>query len=306
MALKYVRQKMKFLSKKLMYKSMLLSKKNRVDLELIRLAQSQKTTKEEIAAAWTREQMKSLVDILMVRKRCTGTQIDLDESIKYCSKILPYLQKIKDTDRKSTEDQLLKLAVEGGDYCTRGIKRASGELLRHVLEQDNVLKANPMEDYERKVQEALQQVRSRIVQERYKAYVDGMQVPGRISSDVHGYDMYRLFFSMGFYPLTPYERESFGVFHIVSWSFYYQEEHHPRMFADFKKELNEAVKQVGVAYLSTYMQQFIEGNNKLTEAQKEEIHTVWLSESGNETFIRLLLVNMGVLIPKPRPGLRLV
>ncbi len=90
-------------------------------------------SKERFVVDWTREQMVVLIDLLKGNTRVEGLQQDLDEAIQAAAILLPHITSLTiDVDR---EDALLKLAIEGGAYCGRGIKRSANEIMRGVIAQ---------------------------------------------------------------------------------------------------------------------------------------------------------------------------
>lgn len=349
------------------------------DIYLKKLASKDKVSVDEYAAKWIRRQMIELISMLKGKKRVTGSQQDLDESIQTCKIVLPHLtslekqnaeiddilskltvgnkieikdpilkikladqvklkddngkkmslenallklsaanqgklkkalQTLKITNQAELEDALLKLAVEGGDYCGRGIKRAANELLWGILEsddlkasQDAILKAkgDPIQSYETKVLQALQNRRCKIVQNAYEDLLNQINVPNAISKDTHGFDIYRMYFSLGFFPLTPYERNNIGLPILGVWEMY-----HPFrqvMYQQYALELEDVMNEMKQEYhFYTYLEQITKANKLLTDDQKEEIldkYTTcndgkWSVEEMKERFHRLLFTRLGV------------
>lgn len=242
--------------------------------------------------------------------------IELEEALLKLSqdnlgKIKNALSNIKNSNRIELEDSLAVLAVEGGDYCGRGIKRVANDLLDGILEshdlfavQDGKKQAgDPMRTYENKILQALQTRRKKIVQDAYKTML--IQMPNVITNDTHGFDIYRLYLSMGFYPLTDYERNNIGIAQLLLWETYFKLR--LPMYEKYKWELDDVVKEnIYVKKekdpFNEYIMQFINKNKALTETQKEELsekfteqnNGKWTEQETYKRFHRLLFTKIGV------------
>lgn len=276
---------------------------------LVRLAASKNMTPEQFAANWLREKFVVLVDGLQGKRRLSGSQQDLQDAINNTAKILPCLLALaRDGEQAEVEDYLLKLAVEGGDYCSRGVKRATSEVISSVLHNglrygsENAFDSD--KDYELKIRQALQEQRYSIIQKYFQAIVNeiGAFLPASVQYDVHTFDLYRLYLSFGFYPLTEYERSKFGILEQLAWYLYSGVQE--RMYREYK--LDEAVGQIGQVHLGTYIQRLIESNPKLDDNQKELLLNeytecnggLWTVSETNQRFQRLLFVKLGILRKK--------
>lgn len=265
-------------------------------------------SKEAFAAKWLREQFVILVSVLKGDRRVTGTQKDLADAIESCSKILPYLESIQDqdTDKMEFEDMLLKLAIEGGDYCALAIKRASCELTNNILQkgfQSEEDDQTPMKNYELKIARTLQDQRLSIVQQYYKKIVEEMKIPETLSKDTHTFDIYRIVLSLGFVPLTEYERNEVDLGKLFLWETWSQ--HRDSMYIEYSENLENAIKENGEVNFVNYIQEAISTNSKLSVEQKElilEKYTGWNDDKWTTTeinmrFHRLAFVMLGVLCP---------
>lgn len=260
-------------------------------------------TQNEFAIEWTRKQLGILSDVLMGRTRVKGSQKDLDDGIDNISKVLPYLISLKkENNIVDFEDGLLKLAIEGGDYCGRGIKRASIELVSTVMQKDSTPEEwDPVTDYERKLRQGLQDQRIRIIEQCYKKIVQALQIPAEIAKDVHGFDIYRLLLGLGFVPLTKHEEEDISVVHIGVWEMYAPIRE--MMLKQYKNGLETAVYELGEIHFSTYMTNFINTQPQLNETQKAELLDLyinandgkWSASETAERFHRLLFVILGIM-----------
>lgn len=272
-----------------------------IDIYLGKLAAAQKMTKEAYAAKWLKTQMVTLVDTLQGKTRAKGWQVDLDDALSNCGKILSYMQKLNPTtDRIELEDLLLKLACEGGDYCARGIKRASSEMVNQICNKKSTA-YDPTKDYERQLYQQLYEQRSELLQQAYNLIVDQILgiYPDAVKQDVHAFDLYRVYLSLGFIPLTDHEREKIGLGHLISW----------RLYGALRNQLhneydpNKSVKKIGELHFATYMRSLILNNKALTETQKEQIlekyternDGKWTVAETDFNFHRLMFVMLGIM-----------
>lgn len=259
------------------------------------------TTKELFAAKWLREQMVGLVGVLQGKDRVKGSQQDLEEAINDCAILLPYITNLKDPIEK--EDAFLKLAVEGGFYCARGIKRATNELIRHIVQkgiQKDDKSIDPMKGYEIQILQALQNQRYLIVQKSYEEILKKVHVPNEISQDIHGLDMFRIYLSWGLLPLTENEQRRVGIPEIICWEMY--NPYRVAMYNLYKEWMNEAFKEVGHIHFGHYIQQMINENVHLTNNQKGEILEKFIdldnAEETQKRFHNLMFVRLGVVRKK--------
>lgn len=266
------------------------------------LAQLEGISKEEFAVNYVHSQLEELVKMLKGEKRVTGLQQDLDESISDCAILLPYISSMDDPIEQ--EDALLKLAVEGGDYCGRGIKRAVNELMRGILEKgvdDPAGIMDPTSGYEMGVMQALQNTRHTLILAIYQLIAKQLNIPNQISQDTHGFDIYRLYFSLGFYPLTAHERRRLGLNEIGLWELY--DTHRSGLYNAYKASLDDTVKSLGEVNFGVYLQQIIQDNDQLSDQQKDDLlemfternDDTWSLEETHERFHRLMFVRLGVL-----------
>lgn len=275
------------------------------DSLMTRLAQKENQTKEVWAAKWMRSQMVKLIDILNGKIRVKGEQKDLDTAISNCSKILPYLKAMP--IGMEQEDLLLKLAVEAGDYCARGIKRTSGEILDEsvVPNLNPNLTENPQKNYELNVLQALQNERLKSVQQSYHLIKEQLRVPGRLANDVHAFDVYRKILSLGFYPMTQHDRNSLQFIDLWNWTLFFSPIRQ-MMHREYSNRIDQAIVDLGEARFTDYIRKEIGENRTLSEQDKEDLlekytsanNGRWTVAETNKRFHRLMLVMLGVLQKK--------
>jgi hypothetical protein len=286
-----------------------------------------KIPKEEFLANQLEKQMTELVKMLKGKRRVEGSQKDADEAIHYCSQILPYLLKLNlesPSDRLILEDILVKLGVEGGEYCARGVKRASKEIVNGILQQLTDGAGDPIKDYERQWQQGLEAARNKLLNSVYQGFVNVFisimkggeinddltkEVTDRhavaLAQDVHTLDLYRIAFAFGVIPLSDYERNSMGFAELNLWGSpaYPFREFRMNIYEKYYQGIDDVIKELGHIHFSTYICAVIEQNTALSEAQKEEIidkftecnQGSWTAESTQSRFNRLACVMLGIL-----------
>jgi len=269
------------------------------DFHINNLAKKVNLSKEQYAESWCRQQLTTFVAVLKGEKALKGTQKDLADTIYFSSKVLAHLESIQKSDSVSFEDDLLKIATEGGDYCARQLKNASSELTSNILRKGLPgNEANLQKNHELKIGMALQEQRKLIVDSLYKTVVDQASVPNVISSDIHTFDIYRLCLSLGFLPLTDHERANVGIIELLMWESYGMAQ--TMLYHEYRKNLCASI-QTDSANSGVYIDQVIAENTELTDAQKDAIAERWMPTDNqsvaevNQSFWRLMLVMMGVL-----------
>lgn len=298
---------------------------------LLALADINGTTKEDFLARQLKKQFEILIKSLCYEVQMTGSKEELEEAIQHCSKILAFLiDNPSQTawERVEMEDILLKLAVEGGEYCARGVKRAGSEILCGILLKGQCGSADevdPVANYEQKLNQHLESMRYHILQATYQKIVEALVMfmkEGRnsyvskywettdahaisIAQDVHTLDLVKCYLSLGFYPLSEYERNSMGMTEIMVWASAYREIRND-MYAVYHSRLDEAMKEIGEVHFGNYLRQLINAYPALSEDQKEAIldkyiycnNDEWCPEVCQRRFHRLVFVTLGVLTHK--------
>lgn len=280
--------------------------KENVEDFLDQVAAKKGLSPEQFVVEKLHKQMRELTNLLNGLGRVRGLQQDFDDAIKNCKKILPYLLSLNPLlDDVELEDALLKLAIEGGGYCARGIKRVSSELLINVILRGMpCLKPSlydPVKNYELKLKGVLQEFRYQITELVYDEITNRFMMPSALKRDVQQFDIYRLLLVLGFYPLTQSEKEQIGIIHLAVWEFYANIRE--RMYALYKQSLDTAISQLGFIHFGTYLRQIINANPELTASEKDHIlemlternNDKWTIEETHHRFTRLIMVMLGVL-----------
>lgn len=290
------------------------------DHYVTQVATQEQKDKEHFAAEWVTTQLKDgLIKALNGERRIEGLQADLADAMENIARLIPFLEKLipflNEVDSKAVrttfEDTLLALAVEGGFYCGRGVKRAASDLARQLLYptlgEHYKPTGNPDKDYELQVLQALQDSRFNLVQQKYTEIAKKiLRAPNRVKHDIHGLDIYRLFLSIGFTPLAEHEESSLTTSHYLIWEMYHhQNQFHGEMFRQYTAQLDDVLHAQGEAKFGYYIRRYINTNPYLSDPEKEVLIERYsnMAFSGDaqgelHRFRRLMLVGLGVLRPK--------
>lgn len=285
------------------------------------LAAKANISKEEYLAQQLSEQMNDFVLIMCKEKAVKGFAYDLEDAIDSCSLILGYLHSMPDSLTVEVEDILIKLSIEGGDYCARGIKRAAAETALSIIVDALPEKDDPLKVFELRIRQQLQLLRHQIMQNLYAKMIEGMVKFGKegkkanlsmdgqttdavavgIAQDVHTMDLYRNYLSLGFYPLTSEERSLFGLTDLVQWAMYTPIRN--AMYQIYRDDLDKPIKEIGEVHFAINMRQKINGLQSLSTDQKEAlVEKLAMCAEGEKTlksFRRLFYVMQGILTIKP-------
>jgi len=276
------------------------------DERMTELASREKITKEQYVARWLREQMRELVGVLDGRIRVKGLQSDLQAAIDNSAKILAHLDRVNLLrNRVEIEDSLIKMTVEGGAYCARGLKRVTAELVDTIIlnaVQPGAQHNDAATGFEMRVRGALQARRQEIVQLVYQIILQANPALQPVGQDVHTFDMYRLALTLGFFPLTQLDRNNnVGVGMLPLWEMLASVR--TAMVDIYEKTLDVAmqgaIKEIGDIHLPLYVNKLITENARLSPQQKTEltnrITDTWAQPETQKGFRRLVLVSLGIL-----------
>ena len=293
------------------------------DSYVTELANSSLKTKEQYLADQLEKQMIHLVKVLKGEARAKGSQRDTDEAIGNCAQILGHLLQLNwdiNCEKIEIEDAILKLAVEGGEYCARGVKRASREIVNGILLAAGK-SDDPQDNYEFQLRINLEQLRTNIMTDTYQYYIDNFvknvktsvksdteikettdQHAVALAQDVHTLDIYRLAFALGVVPLTEYERNSIGFNELNLWGSpgYPFRKFRMDMYHTYLQRLDESVKELGAFNFFTYILAVIQTNPQLNKVQKDALvdesqGVSWSAEETQRRFNRLAFVMLGIL-----------
>lgn len=270
------------------------------------LAVKKGLTKEAYLAEYLQSQMKTLITVLNKKGNVKGSAKELEEAIHDCRWILPHLSALdlsKNKNKIELEDTLLQLAVEGGDYCAKGVKRAANEILSGILQTSG--SDDPIINYEYRVLQSLQNLRKGMISSMMNNIAKYSTIANKFKSDVHAFEAALPILSFGFVPQTKGEQEKFGLMFLGSW-----EHLHPlrKELCDvYQKEIPNVFKQVGDVHFGNYIPAVINANEQLNDQQKDNLIDKfigvdkWDTEEAVSRFRRLFLVRSGIFIPKKKP-----
>jgi len=296
------------------------------------LAKSEGLTPPQFLSLQVKKQMRNFVSILNGKKHANGSKKNLEEAISYCGQILTYVGNLDSNKRHQQielEDILMKLAIEGGKYCVRGIKRASREVLDGIFQQDLQKKgddSNPTHAYEIKLLAVFQQMRLKILENFYLKFIEQVvnvvndgdkakrifidtettdEEVTAIAQDIHTLDLYRRPIVLGFYPLTNFERNSFTLPELLMWGspFYPFRDMRNHMYQIYKQNLDEGVQEMGEFHFFNYFKHIIHENSSLSDIEKLLILSKYIDRNGDRwtmqetthNFHRLIFVMLGIL-----------
>lgn len=280
--------------------------KARFDFHVLNLASRSNMSRERFVASWLQSQMVTFTNVIRGLERAPGTQMDLDDAIQNCPKILAYLQRLElQGNIVELEDALLKISVECAKYCTRGYKNAISEMMGAVVRNYRPVNTqpDPIRDFELKIKQDLLDRRMQIVQAGYQALMRSLHIPEVIINDVHGFDTYRLVLSLGLVPLTDQERSTFGVGELLLWAQWAGIIRLPLLDV-YRESIDDVAIRANNEYFSTYINNMIQTNPLLNEQQKEAIlerwytlnNGLWRNERvADERFARLLFMKVGII-----------
>lgn len=295
-----------------------------VDGLVLELAQRKGIAKERYLANLLRENLQHLIDGLEGEggeEIIIGDQEELEICLGHGKKITAFLEMIYERDRILFEDIFLKVLVEGGKYCSRGVKRALKEIVEETLipyhseeRGSDPRRDDPNETLFRNIFMDLRKLRFKQVGvDRELIYArqqgeDELQYAMKIAfanalqknflSDVHIYDFIKGVISLGVEPLTEYQRNEIGVKKVFvrrllglmndSSTFY------PIYQNRIEKFFKENEKYLGKIYL--YVHQQINSDAILTDEQKEVlIDALGDLDTLRRNVIELFLYYLGVL-----------
>lgn len=265
--------------------------------------------KEKFIADYVRNEMKGFVGVLRNKITAEGSQKDLSDARTNCSIILANLLSGK-LPSIEKEDQILKLAIEGGRHCTAGVRRASEEIIQCIIQNglakiDSKVKDRRPEEIE--ILQLLINRRKMMVDAMYENMVSKLDFPEHIKTNTEFNDLFHLYFSLGFYPLTPLQRKSVNVGNLFAWQQYQKLINLYKTF--YRNELKQILNDRTISTkVNMFIKTQISGNSKLSEEQKDDLILKFAGcdedfgdfDEAASRFQNLLLVNLGVLRKKQK------
>ncbi len=286
---------------------------------IAQLAQEKGRSSEVYAADWVKEQLNCFVGKLKGTRAVEGDHVLLEEAVENTAKIIPFLLD-KNTSAVDREDALLKLAIEGGDYCNLAMKRASEEVLEGFttllpdIGPDGQL-FSPQEAFEREAYRSLQKERLRCIQQGHNIFAKLFRKNEELRTtgeDIHLYEAVAKGLRRGFYPLSEREMQNYGLTDFMLWESiffpgrvglleFYKASLIPWAQALMKDKFNERNN-----HFLSYVRTTIQENKSLSQSDKQELLSGPLSDSEDNLiddtkypgWILLTLVILGVVQKK--------
>lgn len=275
--------------------------------------------KQTFIAAWIKQQLEFFVGKVSGNRPIEGEQRFLNDAIQYLAKIIPFLTNPA-TRRVELEDALLKLAIEGGDYCALAMKRAAHEVYDGfaeplLLQQE----PDPHKRFEMEVRLGLQRSRLTDIQGMYNEIVQIFSQKEELKktgSDIHLYTALTRAGKRGIYPLEKEDMEQFSLTELIlkdTVLLPVQIE----LLRKYKQEIPELMRGIGIDRLNImrnrtldYLRDWVQQNNTLSAAEREELLANLLSDAPDNVadadnypkWDRLLLYILGVYKEKQMPA----
>ncbi len=281
--------------------------------------------KEEFVANWVKQQLQFYVGKINGDRPIEGEQHLLRDAVQNTARIIPFLLKPETTEVEK-EDALVKIAVEGGDYCSLAMKRASKEVLTGftVPLQNAAVPVDPHKAFEDEVRYTMQKARLAGVEVLYKELVSRLRENEEMqdtAEDVHLYEAVTMSLKRGLYPLSEEEMESFTLTELV-----FKETLalplQVQLMEMFRRRLYDAMGFLAIDPLNMmrnkildYLRAWVEGNNALSAAEKGALLNGALSNvpdqiadpDNHPKWQRLMMVILGMIrekrvVPVPVPA----
>lgn len=249
------------------------------------------------------KQMQECVDVLTNKRKAKGSAIDILEAQTQCSVVLEHLVDLKSSVER--EDILIKLAIEGGGYCARAIKRVFLELREPIISYRLKAIADPSQLYELQILYELEKDRHRLADAAHLQFMDEIVAISTIMKDRNGYhyeersrlnetslstvksstaynmsgdihirDIYRTVFALGFVPLSCRERRAITLNQVYMWGSCIYPFRKYRKFMKDAYDPNAAMNELGRARFTDYWLQKIRSSNQLSNGEKTKLQEI--------------------------------
>lgn len=280
------------------------------------LAGEKGQTRNVFVANWVKSQLQFYVNKLSGNRPIEGEQRLLSEATQQTAQILPFLLRENATP-VDIEDTLVKLAIEGGDYCSLAMGRASREVLDGLVEPLKVeatLRLGGQAAFESKVLLNLQKARHRILQGSYARVMGlfGDESLRDTAQDIHLYQAVTRALKRSFYPLSDNEMADFSIMDLAFKETIFMPVE-VLLCQQYAKEIPNVMREVGInrenlvqnrtlEYLRTWV-----GESQILSAEEKEHLLNGSLSNGIDNMAdpdnypkwnSLLLTVLGVLRPK--------
>lgn len=262
------------------------------DRYLEELARENKQSKDEYLSTLIKEQMSWVVDVLNGIKTPSGQRQDVEVAQQLSATILWSLSQGKGIGQMELEDILLKIAVEGGHYCARGLRRTFFEINNSLINS-----SDPTEAYELKMQQSLLNLRYRIVQKYTQHILSYM------GNDTHGDDLVSAHIPSSFYPKTVVEKRRLNLTNIFDGIGVRELMFRAGLHSEYETQMYSVFDDMDRIHFGPYVANIINANTSLSQNEKnvliekftERNGGSWTTEETLHKFQRWVLVALGVL-----------
>lgn len=245
-------------------------------------AQEQNITRQQFAVNYIRQQLQRYINKLGGNTPIEGEQRHLRDAIENTSKTLPFLLR-PDILRVDLEDALVKLAVEGGDYCALAMKRASDEVLQGftmplILEREEQM--DPHRRLENELLREFQRGRLTSIQGAFQqvmGFLRGKEQFQDTADDIHLYTAVSRAIKQGYYPMTDEERAEFTMGELL-FSETLLLPFRAILKREFEMRIPDAMAGLGIDRqnifsnrILEYLRHWVENNPHLTPAERAEL-----------------------------------
>ena len=281
-----------------------------VDEWIHQIAEERGMAKHELVVSWIKEQLNCFVSKLELAGPSEGNQRFLRDAIENVSKIIPFLTR-EGAPSIEQEDSLIKLAIEGGNYCSIAMKRVSEEVLNGftvplINEKNSRLEAH--ERFENEVFQALKTERFRALQsvwQRAISFLQSIESLQDTASDVHLYEKASRLLSRTFYPMTSEELGAFDMSDVVDMEMPFFVDLRVEQQKMFIAEIPRAINVLGNRILGRslcldYLRDWVQNNGALSDLEKSYLLDEDLSEDlvvmpePYPKWNRLMLIILGI------------
>ncbi|OJU81210.1 MAG: hypothetical protein BGO10_09715 [Chlamydia sp. 32-24] len=260
---------------------------------LSKIAERNRLSVEEYAVSYFKKEFQDYIEVLKGNKKPKGSIIDTLSAIENTTLILSHLYHLeedKEHNLLSIQDLLLGLGIDCGNYCARGLRRTTQEMIENIIFQ-KLPHLKPEEVYELRTYQGLQNLRMEIMTQMYLKFVEaqvylkkGKEIPlfsseitdpdvFSTAGEVHFSDLYKHFFALGFCPLTYFERKQVGINDIIIRS----NPGYPfasllnASYQTYLLRIEEPIANLGEAEFTNYITRWILTNPKLMDQKQLDL-----------------------------------
>ncbi len=275
-----------------------------IDIYLERLKKPDQTKEQFLVARFT-DQFYFFIGVLKGEIEPKGHASDIVTTQQAAAVILAQFPQLSLRER---EDLLLKLGIEAGEYCARGMRSTCVDIVEGLTLQDG----DALLRHEHVLHLELLRFRKQILDVFYLHILELLRKPQydhgpddaqvtdvdtvAIAQDLHYRDLFYSAMALGFISLTPAERDSINS-QLLVWK--QCADVREMMYTYYQEHLPEFFKALPQAAFSDYILGIIETYPTLSDEEKNMLRDHIADQTwGNETSLRffyMALVRLGAL-----------